>query len=443
MSPTEPASASEDAPGAGLQPPVSATTPAQRRRAFLVLFGCLMTSGIGNSILFAVLPSLAREIELPEVAVGLVYTVSAVLFMVMSQVWGRASDRFGRRPIILLGLIGYSASSFVFATVVEFGRRGAVGALGALAMMMLARALFGAIGSAAGPAAQAYVADRTAPHERTEAIAGLTAAFGFGAAIGPGFAGWLAPYVGLVAPLYVVSVFGVAGALAVRSFLPERTPPKERPAPGGEVRRAALAGDQRLRVILVASALIWVVQATSLQTVGFLVIDRMVAPLGLDDPSGRATQLAGIALTVSALAMLAAQLGVIRQLHPGPKTALIAGACVTCAGASVMAAAGDMVTLTVSAAMMGFGMGLARPGAAAAASLAVEPEEQGAAAGLVAATAGVGFLTAPVTGLLLYQMGPGWAPFALSAVFSAAVVALALTHPAIARAAARANRRAA
>ena len=57
--------------------PTTQTTPAQRKRAFTLLFCCLMVTGIGNSMLFAILPPIARRLDIAEVFVGLVYTLAA------------------------------------------------------------------------------------------------------------------------------------------------------------------------------------------------------------------------------------------------------------------------------------------------------------------------------------------------------------------------------
>jgi len=207
--------------------PASSTTPEQRRRAFAVLFACLMTTGVGNSMTFAVLPPLARQIAMPDLWVGYIYTVSATLFLIMSQVWGVVSDRTGRRPVILMGLCAFSVTMVVLAIGVHLGLSGALSAVWVFVILAAARAVFGAFGSASGPAATAYVADRTTPGERTEALAALTAAFGFGAAIGPGFAAWMTPRFGLSSPLMATALLAAIAAVAVRLYLPERTPPRE------------------------------------------------------------------------------------------------------------------------------------------------------------------------------------------------------------------------
>lgn len=405
----------------------------ERRAAFALLFICLMTSGAGNSILFAVLPPIARDLSLPDFAVGVIYTVSAVFLTVSAQLWGRLSDRFGRKPIILIGLMGYALSTISFAIVIENAQflAASIGVIGVVACLALARGLFGLIGSAAGPAAQAYVADRTRPIERTEAIAALTAAYGFGAALGPGIAGWVAPRLGLVAPLYFIAVFGLACAVAVRFRLPERTPPKSERRDAARP-KLSLAFDVRLRGILSAAVLTWVVQGVALQTTNFLVMDRV----GVTGRS--ATELGGAVLTASALAILTSQLGIIRTLKPPPRTAMTWGACLSCAGALMMAFSHAFGEILFAAVLAGLGMGLTRPAVSAAASLAVERHEQGAAAGLAMSMAGIGFLIAPFAGLLLYQEVGRSAPFLLSAALAIWILGVALFDASVRRASTRA-----
>ncbi len=409
----------------------SPTTPQQRRRAFRLLFLCLITSGMGNGMLFALMPPLARDIGLPEIAVGAVYSISAVLFTIMSQVWGAVSDRIGRKPVVLIGLVGYAASTLVFAQVMALALAGVLGATTAGVLLVVARALFGAIGSAGGPAAQAYVADRTTPAERTGAVAGLTSAFPLGAMIGPAFAGLTAPTLGYVTPLVITAALSIAGALAVRAMLPERTPPRDRDRPG-VFSSFAMVGDPRLTAILVVGVLTWIAQAAHLQMGAFFIIDRLGVSLEA------ATLKAGIMLSVGAAAVLLAQGVIVPRLKLKPRTALVVGAAIMAGGMAFMIVAGTYLAAVIGFATTAFGFGLNRPGVGAAASLAVEPPEQGRAAGLAAASAGVGFLVGPLTGLGVYQLVNPATAYGLGAAMAAASCALAFVSPAVRRASRRA-----
>lgn len=409
----------------------AATSATARRVGYWVLFGCLMNNGLSNSMLFAVLPPLAREVGVSPLAVGLTYAVAAAFFTVMSQVWGGLSDRIGRRPVIMLGLGGAAASMFAMAETIALARAGAVSAGLAGVMIIASRGIFGLINSAVGPSAMAWVADRTTPEQRTSAIATLTAAFGFGAAAGPAVGAAAAPFIGLAGPFVATGCVALAGMLLVRAFLPERTPPKDR-ARRSWTQALGLALDRRLRDTLVVSCGVWIVQAVGLQILGFAVMDR----LDLSGPA--ASGAAGVALTAGALAALTAQALVIPTLKLRPRPAMVAGGVLTLAGALGLTAGGGLTAMTIAFAVQGFGLGLARPGAAAAASLAVEPHEQGAAAGLASAAAGVGFFVSAGVGAGLYEWGGAAASFLAAAAIAAAALALALTSPSVARASCRA-----
>jgi len=392
-----------------------------------------MTTGMGNSITFAVLPPLARQIAMPDLWVGLIYTVSATLFLIMSQVWGVVSDRTGRRPVIIMGFAAFSVTMLVLATGVHLGLSGALSVIWVFAILAAARAVFGAFGSASAPAATAYVADRTAPAERTEALAALTAAFGFGAAIGPGFAAWMTPRFGLAAPLVVTAALAAAAAVAVALYLPERTPPRGEKTGRARTPAWRLIADPRLRDLMAFGSVVWIAQAVGLQTANFYVMDR----IGVS--GAEAAGYAGGVLTAGALAMLVAQLGIIPRLKPSPRTAMIWGGGIMSVAALMMANAHSFGEIIFAFTMSGLGMGLARPGMAAGVSLAVEADEQGAAAGLAAGTAGLGFLIAPVAGLGLYvTVGPS-SPFWVLAVLGFAGTVLAVFSSSIRAASERAR----
>ncbi|GGE46734.1 MFS transporter [Marinicauda pacifica] len=405
--------------------PSKPSSPDVRRRAFRLLFLCLVATGVGNSMLFAILPPLARDLEVAEVWVGAIYTLSALMFLTMSPVWGALSDRYGRRPMIVFGLSAFSVSTLVFAAGAFAGQAGWLPPLAAIVAMALARTLFGALGSATNPSAQAYVADRTLPAERTAALAGLTSAFGIGGAIGPALAAAFADRIGIVPFMVAVAVIVAFAALAVRLTLPERTPPKEQRRAINPLIQFRFAGDPRLTAFMVYGAAAWLAQAGSLQALAFYVMDR----LGEDPQSG--LQLAGVALTGGATAIILAQLVVIPYFKMSPRTLMIAGSVLCLVGNLELVIASSYGTIVFGFLLTSFGFGLSRSGFTGGASLAVSPAEQGRAAGLTTATAGVGFLIAPVTGLWLYQVFGPATPFRLNVALAVAAVLVAALHPRI------------
>ena len=162
------------------------TTQAERRRAFAILFGSMMCLGAGQSVMFAVLPSLARELGLSELQASIPFVVSATIWVFTSGFWGSMSDRMGRKPFIVLGLGAFGVSFASFAAMAQAGVNHLIPLMVAYPLMIATRTLYGIFGSGAAPSAQAYVADRTTRAERTQGVATIGAAFGLGTTVGPG-----------------------------------------------------------------------------------------------------------------------------------------------------------------------------------------------------------------------------------------------------------------
>ena len=290
---------------------IHATTPKERKRAFAILFASLMCMGAGQSVMFAILPSLARQMGLTEFEASLPFVVSTTIWVFTSGYWGEMSDKIGRKPIILLGLAAFGISFGLFAAVASLGIARLLRVLIAYPLMIAARALYGIFGSGSSPAAQSYVVDRTTREERTRGVAGIGAAFGLGTTVGPGIGSAVVVF-GLFAPFYFTALAALVSAAAIWLFLPERSAPKLR-----LVRKHWLQWhDRRVWPFIVFGVGVSTVGAIPIQTVGYLFIDVLhftptVAP-----------QYTGVGLVAASVAGLFAQL-VIVQLFKLSARALI------------------------------------------------------------------------------------------------------------------------
>lgn len=393
------------------------TLPAATRApSFRTLFLCLMCVGMGHSIIFSVLPPLARELGISEFEVGTIFTASALLWVFFSPFWGRCSDTWGRRPVILIGLLGYTAATFAFALSVQAGLSALVPVAVVYPLLIISRAIFGAVGSAIFPASQAYIADRTSTRERVSGVATIGAAMGLGWAIGPALGAALVRF-GLLAPLYAVGVVAAFSAAFVWLKLPEDNRPKHKTT-GPRMRVL----DRRVRPFLVIGLALSAVQASLLQTIGFRFMDSLAL-----DPT-RATELAGIGLAGFAFASLAGQIALIRYLQASPRALLLLGSALGVFGCAFLVLPASFETLVAGMAFAGLGIGMVRPGNLAATSLAVGQEQQGAAAGLLAGTAAAGWILAPFFGAGLYQLEP-LGPYVLSGALMAGVCVFVLAQP--------------
>jgi MFS family permease len=395
--------------------------PIGRNRQFRLLFICLLVIGAGNSMLLAVAPPLVRELNLPDSSVGWIFSLSALLWVLMSPGWGRLSDRIGRKPVAALGLGAYAVSMASFGFVVMLGLNGILVGIWLFTWLMLSRAIFGAFGSASSPAAQAYIADRTTRMERTEQLAGLTAAFALGQAFGPAICAALAAKLGLVFPIWLIAVLAAGAAFAIWRFLPEHTPPQSEGRPRGEWRQSlALMNDKRISAYLLYGFALSIVAGVTVQVFGLFTMDR----LGAEGEQGAELTAAGF--MVNALALLATQMAILPRLRLGPRGLMAWGAGLLALGVGVQIISETLAALLVAQAIQGLGAGLARPGFAGGASVAVQPEEQGNAAGLVVAANGAGFVFSPLIGGVVYETVGMNAPLIIMLVLLVAMMIFAL-----------------
>jgi MFS family permease len=376
--------------------------------AFRLLFLCLVCIGIGQSMLFAILPPAAREIGITPFQVSTVFASSATLWVFVSPWWGRRSDVWGRRPVILLGLLGYALSMALMATTIVGGVRGVLAAAATYPLLVASRLVFALLGSGTGPAAQAYIADRTTYEERTAGMAIVNAAMGLGQTIGPAVGAALA-VVGLVAPLYFSAVLAVASAAVIARFLPE---PELPAAPEVERGRGLGFRDERIRAYLLIRVALQATSATTMITLALYMQDMLALT-----PT-QAVQYAGAGFVVLAVAGLVTQLVVVQRMRPSARFMMQLGMPLQLASFCLLVVGSSFVLQLVALALLGAGTGLVRPGSAAGASLAVEPHEQGAVAGILGGLSVVGNIFGPMLGTGLYGLSPR-APYLINAAMMA------------------------
>jgi len=158
------------------------------KKQLFVLFVCLFVVNIGFGITLPVLTFYTERLALAEgvsrnavsLHVGLLTSVYAVMQFMFSPLWGRYSDRLGRKPLLLIGIGGYAVAQVMF------------GLASNLWLLYLARVIGGVFAAATLPAAAAYVADSTTLEDRNRGMAWLGTAASLGVVIGPALGGLLA-----------------------------------------------------------------------------------------------------------------------------------------------------------------------------------------------------------------------------------------------------------
>jgi len=366
--------------------------PAPPPRARYLLFAALVAVGMGQTIVFAVLAPLGREIGLSEVQVGAIISASSIMFFIASPIWGRISDRWGRRRVMLVGLFGYTAGTVVFASVFQAALAGLLAPLPAFFALTLARMGQASVMSATPPASSAYMADITDVRTRTKGMGAIGAANNVGAVAGPAIGGLLAVF-SLLTPIWFAAVVTLAAALAVLVWLPE--PARHVLAkPRGRLSYF----DPRILPFIIVGVVMFMGMAVVQQTLAFRLQDTLSL-------SGAETARAfGTAMMLMALSSLAAQGFIVQRLDVAPFTLLRIAMPILLSAFIAITLADSQLLYLAAMAVLGFGMGLAGPGFMAGASLAVSPEEQGSVAGVANSCGPLGFTIGPLLGTALYQI---------------------------------------
>lgn len=386
------------------------------RHQTTVLILALMATGMGQSLVFAILAPLGREVELGELQITSIIAISALIFSLAAPRWGRFSDRVGRKPVIICGLLGYTVGTLLFTSVFYAGLAGLLGGSLLYGTVLAARCCQAVIMSGTNPAASAYAADHTGAEQRTRTMARLGTANSMGTILGPAVSGALATF-GLLAPLYFAAGLAFFAALLVWWQLPV--------TPQQDLTRRPLSArlrftDRRILLLLATAVGLFVGYSGIQQTLGFQLQDK----LGL---SGIETaQMTGAALMVSAAFTFLVQVTVMQRIKLRATQFIRLGLISLLFGAAVIAGFETFTVLAVGMSFLGIGLGLCMPAISAGASLAVQPEEQGAAAGLVSACPAIGFVSGPLIAGALYQVHGSLAPLFSAAVFFLVLVMLVL-----------------
>ncbi|MDO9436926.1 MFS transporter [Hydrogenophaga sp.] len=347
----------------------------------------------------AVIGPVVRKLGLPEWVAGLSVTAGGIFWMLLARWWGGVSDRHGRKPVLLVGLSAFALVYGAMALGVDLALRGHLPPLLVIALLIVARSLIGAFYAAVPPTAAATIADHTPPQLRASRMARLGSANALGMVAGPAAAGWLATQ-DLGIALYAAAVLPVLALLVIAFGLPHRAPSHALPGGGKKPGTKLRLLDPRLRQACLTAFLAMTSVAIAQVLVGFFAIDR----LGLSEQQG--ARVAGLSLTAVGVSLMVSQQFVMRWKSVPPTRWIWIGALIAGTGFSCVLFAYSQTIILACYGFAAFGMGLIFPTFQAMAANAVEPHEQGAAAGVLSAAQGLGMVIGPLAGTLLYHLAP-------------------------------------
>ena len=184
------------------------------KKILAFLFSIVLFDFIGLTILITVQTFIVKEYNTTALAVTLLTVIYAAAQFIAAPLLGKLSDRYGRRPILLISLFGSAVGYFIF------------GIGGALWVLYISRLIDGFTGGNVS-IANAYITDVSSEKDRTKSLGIIGAAFGLGLIIGP-ILGGLLSQISLSAPVYVAGLFSLFATIVGFFILPESLPKNQR-----------------------------------------------------------------------------------------------------------------------------------------------------------------------------------------------------------------------
>ncbi len=363
------------------------------------LFAIIIVDLIGFGVVIPILPFYADSFGASATVLGLVFTCHAGAQFLFAPVWGRISDRWGRRPVMLVTIAGTSAALAL------------LGAADSLFLLFVARLLGGVFGANIS-VATAYITDVTAEDERTKYMGLLGASFAVGFILGPAIGGGLAPF-GYHVPMYFAAALAAINFVVAWGRLQE---PKRAAQAPDRARRFRLPADPRVQRLCLAY-FIFVFGISQLETIFALFMkDRF---------QWDARQVAFILVFLGVL-MAGIQGGAIRPLSRrfGEKRLLMYGTLLVGPMLAMVPLMPTVWWMIVPLGLSSVGRGLVHPALLSLVSRAASPEDRGLVMGTFQSSASLARVVGPLAAGALYDIRLGL-PFFLAGALMALVLVIA------------------
>ncbi len=394
-----------------------------RSSRLAILFVTVLVDMIGFGIVLPLLPYYAEEFGASPLDVTLLIASFSAMQFVAVPIWGRVSDRLGRRPFIIAGLFASAVSYLIFGLATS------------LLLLFVSRIAAGAAGGTIS-VAQAYVADSTGPEDRASGMGMLGAASGLGILIGPAIGGYFSGF-GYAVPGFIAAGLCAANGIAAIFFLPES--PRE-PGKVGEPGGAGEAGTGR-EPAQASSLRRWFRTLTGFPF-GLLLLVYFLAIMSFTAMTSVLALFAERAHGMDALDMgivfstAGATTVVVRGLIVGRLARTFGERRIVQAGTLVLSLCllgiplvPDETTMFVMVPFWALATGLTFPSLASLVSRETDTESQGAMLGGQQVVGGIGRVLGPVWAGAVFEALGIRVPFFIGAVLVAAAVILALRIP--------------
>ncbi len=376
----------------------------------------LFTVGLGQSFVFVLVPPLARDLGLSEIQISSIFAISALAWATTSAFWGRTSDKYGRRNIAILGLVGYSISLIALITPLFLAQKNLLSVTLLFPALVLGRLINGLVGSATRPASFAYIADITSKDNRTVKFARLESSFLLGTVAGPLVGGFLF-LISNETPFYVFSMLAFIAAIGIYRKLDSVTKKKNTVKKLNKINWYS----STIWPFLAFAAVLSLCQASLLQSIGFYITD-------LYSDFDNLPTLISMTFALLSISTIVSQYIFTDAFPMNNFNLLLFGTLLLIFSYFTMAFYQTISVYYLSIIVLGFGFGMTRPALASSLSLAQSPENQGSAAGYLGSVIPIGHMTTPFIAMPIYSINPAYLYY-FSSVLCITLIVFIISQP--------------
>ncbi|GIN94235.1 tetracycline resistance MFS efflux pump [Siminovitchia terrae] len=356
------------------------------KKALPILFAVMFFVMVGFGIIIPVLPFYAEEMGASPAELGLLMAVYSLMQLLFAPMWGRVSDRIGRKPVMMIGIFGLAISFFMMALS------------SSLWMLFVARVIGGFLSSANMPTVMAYVADITSEEDRGKGMGIIGASIGLGFILGPAIGGVFSK-TSLNMPFYLSGFSSLLTFVFVLLLLKESLPPEER----GEHRTKRTPLRKALRGPI---TVLYVLQLfTSLSLAGLEATFAYFAA----KKAGLGTVQLGYLFMIMGLAGAIVQGGLVGRMTKkyGEGAVIQIGIVVSAIGFGLILLVDSFTTAAVYLTIFGIGNGVIRPSVSALLTK-TSTAGHGSTTGLLSSFDSLGRIVGPPLGGWLFSISIGF-----------------------------------
>jgi multidrug resistance protein len=360
---------------------------ARQRSPLFVLYLTVFIDLMGFGIVIPILPLYAQDFQASPLAIGWLTGIYSGMQIIFTPILGRLSDRFGRRPVLLISIAG---------TAVGFAL---MGMAQSLTLLFIARILAGITGGNIS-IPQAYIADVTAPEKRSHAMGMIGAAFGLGFTFGP-LIGGVMSQISYGAPFFFAAALSVVNAALIYALLPESLSREHRAKPHEEASTAEVFRHGRgAMFVLVVATYFFLIAGFAIMTTLFALFTAK--RFGYDAHAN------GYLFGFVGLVSVIVQGGLIGRLVKrfGEVALTRVGMILTTVSLALLPLCDNLTVLLLVCAGLSAGSGIASPPLSGLASQMIERNWQGRALGVMQSAGSTGRLIGPLIGgwLLMFDL---------------------------------------